>query len=220
MKNPPTQNIPIHIFHWGPCIIRFKISHQFHKDLLEHAYTNRNPSKDYRSKLAGHIKEEYAMNRKKFESFFTPIFELYQGAWLNFSGDKKNLSVKYLLKSLWVNFQKQNEYNPPHDHSEALSFVIYLKIPDLLKEENKKYVGTSRGPGSIIFTYGEGGRKFITDQSHFPEERDIFVFPASLKHYVAPFQSPCERISVSGNVMESIPLAEMPKAIKYKVVQQ
>ena len=90
----------------------------------------------------------------------------------------------------------------------------------LLKEENKKYIGTSRGPGSIIFTYGEGGRKFITDQSHFPEERDIFVFPASLKHYVAPFQSPCERISVSGNVMESIPLAEMPKAIKYEVVQQ
>jgi len=61
MKNPPTQNIPIHIFHWGPCIIRFKISHKFHKDLLEHAYTSRHSSKDYRSKLAGHIKEEYAM---------------------------------------------------------------------------------------------------------------------------------------------------------------
>ena len=128
--------------------------------------------------------------------------------------------MKYLLKSLWVNFQKQYEYNPPHDHSEALSFVIYLKIPEALKKENKEYVGTSRGPGSIMFTYGEGGRNFITYQSHFPEERDIFVFPASLKHSVAPFVSPCERISVSGNALDSIPLTEMPKDVKYEVVQK
>ena len=217
MKPP---NIPIHIFHWGPCVVRFKISEQFHKDLLEQAYISRSSGKDYRTKLAGHIKEEYAMDRKKFETFFAPIFELYEGAWRNFSGDKKDLPVKYLLKSLWVNFQKQYEYNPPHDHSEALSFVIYLKIPESLKEENKQFVGTSRGPGSIMFTYGEGGRKFITFQSHFPEERDIFVFPASLKHSVAPFVSPGERISVSGNALDSISLTEMPKGVKYEVVQK
>ena len=217
MKPP---NIPIHIFHWGPCVIRFKISEQFHKELLEHAYISRSSNKDYRSHLAGHIKEEYAMDRKKFETFFTPIFHLYHGAWRNFTGDLKNEPVKYLLKSLWVNFQKQYEYNPLHDHSEALSFVIYLKIPEALKKENKEYVGTSRGPGSIMFSYGEGGRRFITYQSHFPEERDIFVFPASLKHYVAPFVSPCERISVSGNALESIPLTEMPKDVKYEVVQK
>ena len=138
MKPP---NIPIHIFHWGPCVIRFKISEQFHKDLLEHAYISRSSNKDYRSNLAGHIREEYAMDRKKFETFFTPIFHLYHGAWRNFTGDLKNEPVKYLLKSLWVNFQKQYEYNPLHDHSEALSFVIYLKIAEALKKENKEYPG-------------------------------------------------------------------------------
>jgi len=194
-----TPNSLIHIFNWGPCIIRFKVSEKFHKALLEHAYISRSSNKDHRSHLAGHIKEEYAMDRKKFEVFFTPIFHLYHGAWRTYTGDIKNEPVKYLLKSLWVNFQKQHEYNPPHDHSEALSFVIYLKIPEALKKENKEYVGTSGGPGSIMFIYGEGGRKFITCQHRFPEERDIFVFPASLKHYVAPFVSPCERISVSGN---------------------
>ena len=101
-----------------------------------------------------------------------------------------------------------------------MPFFIYLKIPEALKEENKKYIGTGRGPGSIMFTYGEGGKNFITYQSHFPEERDIFVFPASLKHYVAPFVSAGERISVSGNVATSIPLVDMPKEIKYEVVQK
>ena len=55
MKPP---NIPIHIFHWGPCVVRFKISEQFHKDLLEQAYISRSSNKDYRSNLAGHIREE------------------------------------------------------------------------------------------------------------------------------------------------------------------
>ena len=217
MKPP---NIPLHIFHWGPCVVRFKISEQFRKDLLEEAYISRSSNKDYRSNLAGHIREEYAMDRQKFDVFFASIFQVYHGAWRSFTGGLKNEPVKYLLKSLWVNFQKQYEYNPLHDHSEALSFVIYLKIPEALKQENKEYVGTSRGPGSIMFTYGEGGRKFITYQSHFPEERDIFVFPASLKHSVAPFVSAGERISVSGNAMDSIPLAEMPKEVNYEVVQK
>ena len=215
---PPS--IPIHIFHWGPCVIRFKISKKFHKELLEHAYISRSSGKDHRSKLAGHLKEEYTMDRKKFTTPLDALFHLYHGAWKSFTGDKKNIPVKYLLKSLWVNFQKQYEYNPPHDHYEELSFVIYLKIPEALKEENKKYIGTGRGPGSIMFTYGEGGKNFITYQSHFPEERDIFVFPASLKHYVAPFVSAGERISVSGNVATSIPLVDMPKEIKYEVVQK
>ena len=42
--------------------------------------------------------------------------------------------------------------------------------------------------------------------SDFPEEGDMFVFPAWLKHWVSPFKSNCTRISVSGNVHDSAPL--------------
>ena len=42
--------------------------------------------------------------------------------------------------------------------------------------------------------------------SHFPEEGDMFVFPAWLKHWVSPFKSDCVRISVSGNVHDSAKL--------------
>ena len=39
-----------------------------------------------------------------------------------------------------------------------------------------------------------------------PEENDMFIFPAWLKHYVAPYKSKVTRISVSGNVHDSAPL--------------
>ena len=34
-----------------------------------------------------------------------------------------------------------------------------------------------------------------------PEENDIFIFPAGLRHWVFPFKSNVERISVSGNIL-------------------
>ena len=42
--------------------------------------------------------------------------------------------------------------------------------------------------------------------SYFPEELDMFIFPAWLKHWVSPFKSDCTRIvRVSGNVHDSAP---------------
>ena len=107
------------------------------------------------------------------------------------------------MSALWINYQKQHEFNPPHDHDGAISFVIYLQIPDELKKENEAYVGKSGGPGGIQFFYGDGTRDAITYMSHFPKERDMFIFPAWLKHWVNPFKSDCTRISVSGNIHDS-----------------
>ena len=111
-----------------------------------------------------------------------------------------------MLSALWINYQKANEFNPPHDHDGKLSFVIYCEIPEKLKKENEKYKGRSCGPGGIQFLYGEGTRDAITYMSHFPEEGEMFMFPAWLKHWVSPFQSDCTRISVSGNIHDSAPL--------------
>ena len=58
-----------------------------------------------------------------------------------------------VLKSLWVNFQKKYEFNPPHTHDDDLSFVIYTKIPDGLEEECKTSVSNSPGPGCIVFDF-------------------------------------------------------------------
>ena len=49
--------------------------------------------------------------------------------------------------------------------------------------------------------------------SHFPEEGDMFIFPAWLKHWVSPFHSDCVRVSVSGNIHESVPLHQIKKGM-------
>ena len=110
------------------------------------------------------------------------------------------------MTALWINYQKQNDFNPPHDHDGKLSFVIYLQIPDELKKENANYKGKSCGPGGIQFVYGDGPRDCVTYQSFMPEENDMYIFPAWLKHWVAPYKSDCILISVSGNVHDSAPL--------------
>ena len=64
----------------------------------------------------------------------------------------------------------------------------------------------SHDPRDIQFLYGNGPRDCITYMSFMPEENDMFIFPAWLKHYVAPYKSDVTRISVSGNVHDSAPL--------------
>ena len=59
--------------------------------------------------------------------------------------------------------------------------------------------------------WGEGPRDCISYQSYFPQEGDMFIFPAWLKHWVSPFQSDCVRVSVSGNVHDSAPLNQIKK---------
>ena len=219
-KTPP--KIPVNILNWGPCVMHFRISEEFHKMLVEDGAEMRSQNRDYRMKLAGHIKEEYSYSDlNKYVPYLSRVMKLYEEAvkmWRNSKVSAPD-DNKYFLKSLWINYQNENEYNPPHNHSERYSFVIYLDIPEALQEENKNYVGTSTGPGSIVFTYGEGNSEYITFQSYFPVARDMFVFPSTLTHYVAPFQAKCERISVSGNVLTDIPLNIVPEDMEITVLE-
>ena len=87
-----------------------------------------------------------------------------------------------------------------------MSWVIYLDIPEVLKFENSKYKGRSAGPGGITFIYGDGPRESVTHHSFVPKSGDMYIFPAWLKHWVYPFKSDCTRISVSGNIVDSVKL--------------
>ena len=171
------EKINIEIFNWGPCVVKCKIKPEFAKLLLDEAKSNKD---DYRTKLAGQIDVETGYTYKK--------------------------RPECIMSAMWINYQRENEFNPPHDHDGKLSFVIYLKIPEELKKENASYNGKSCGPGGIQFLYGEGPREAVTYMSYFPEELDMFIFPAWLKHWVSPFRSKCTRISVSGNIHDSAPL--------------
>ena len=203
-KDKPIE-VKYQVLQWGPCIVHLKISEEFQQKLLKGAEEARKQKKDFRSNLAGIIKEEYSYeNRADYVDEIAQFLTVYDEAYQKFKNEKYKVKPEYLLNALWVNFMKKNEYNPPHDHSDYLSFVIFLKVPEEIKKEQDNFIGNSAGPGSLSFLYGDGNRQSITYQSVKPDERDIFIFPAWIKHYVAPFYSDVTRISVSGNISNSV----------------
>ena len=214
------KEISVSTFNWGPCMIKLKIEPEFKKLLLDEAKLN---TEDFRDRLAGILDHETGYgpeSKQKLLPMLSQYVGVYDQMYEKFVNKPYEKKPEYILSALWINYQKQNEYNPPHDHDGKLSFVIYLQIPDKLKEEHLAYKGKSCGPGGIQFIYGNGPRDSITYQSLFPEEGDMYIFPAWLKHWVAPYKSDCIRISVSGNFHDQAPLNNVvefaPNYIKEK----
>ena len=209
-KNKKGTEVNYQVLQWGPCIVHLKISEDFQQKLLKGAAEARKQKKDFRPHLAGIIKEEYSyQDRKEYVSEIAQFLTVYDAAYQKWKSEEYKVKPEYILNSLWVNYMKKGEYNPPHDHSDYLSFVIFLKVPEEITKEQDEFVGNSAGSGSLSFLYGEGNRQSITYQSVKPKERDIFIFPAWIKHYVAPFYSDVTRISVSGNIMDSVKISQV-----------
>ena len=202
------EKINFSVLQWGPCIVRFKIPINVQLLLLEEGKASK---EDASPTLAGVLdKEVYFRDKDKFKDFFEQSFSIYNHAYGNWkTGTEK--PPKYFLSNLWCNFQKPNDFNPPHSHGGALSFVIYLEIPEKLKKEHEAFKGLSAGPGGVTFLQGDANQYTISHHSFYPEERDMFIFPAWVKHWVYPFKSDCTRISVSGNIIDSTQLNQMDK---------
>jgi len=202
-----TEEIKYGVLTWGPCVVQLKITEDFRKKLLSEAEQSKQKALKFDHKLAGVIKEEYAYrNKEMFLPEISQVLGVYDQAYQKFKNKPYDQKPEYLLNELWVNFMKKNEFNPPHDHADQLSFVIFLDVPEEIHKEQKEYKGQSGGPGSLSFLYGEGNRQAITYQGIRPNNGDMFIFPSWVKHYVAPFYSDVTRISVSGNVANSIDL--------------
>ncbi len=106
----------------------------------------------------------------------------------------------------WVNFQKQLEFNPQHNHAGILSFVIWMQIPTDWREQHtipSAKVSNSPAASDFQFTYTDivGNIKAHPIYMDKSMEGTMVVFPAHLSHSVYPFYD-CdeERISIAGNV--------------------
>ena len=207
------------VLRWGPCLVKTKITEEWRQLFLSEARASK---KDFESRLAGMLKRQVEFRDSSlFDKFFSDMFKMYDHALQDWTGDRNIIAgggEMYNLESLWANFQGPGDFNPPHSHGGALSWVIYLQIPDELIEENKQYKGTSAGPGGITFTYGDGPREVITYQTYLPQTGDMYIFPAWLQHWVYPFKSDVERISVSGNVTNSVRIKAMYDKVNKKNV--
>ena len=158
--------------------------------------------------LVGAIKEEYSIVHSEFllgeffdyiidlignyeQSFATPVSdELFTYPLLKVG----NIPRKSLI-STWINFQKKYEYNPPHKHFGAYSFVIWLSLPYDTEEEKKLYKSST----DFNFLYTQNGK--IQQCPIDASEGDIVLFKADQWHSVQPFFLSDEfRVSISGNI--------------------
>ena len=192
----------------GVGYVKDTIPYNIFAQLTEAASLARENAINVNKELAGAIKEEYSIVHSDFilGEFFDYIIELIGDYEQSFTTPVSKDSFTYpLLKmgfaprksliSTWINFQKKNEYNPPHSHFGAYSFVIWLSLPYDTKEEKKLYKSST----DFNFQFIQDGK--IQQCPLDSSEGDIILFPANLWHSVQPFFLSDEfRVSISGNI--------------------
>ena len=186
-------------FHyWGPLLVSFKVNE---KELNQIKKLCSKKGKPYNRNLVGVIKDEHEIDALKYDKILKPYTLGYQTTFAHFRGFELKGTIQ--CSTAWVNYMKATEYNPPHTHGNCeMSSVLFVTIPPKLKKENeewKKHNTHYSGPGTISFFYGTPNFYNIECQEFFPEEGMLYLFPKDLKHFVSPFFSKCERVSVAAN---------------------
>jgi hypothetical protein len=148
--------------------------------------------------LAGHIRHEYQLPECQDH-----IGNLALCLAKEYFGD---LNRKYKIHTPWVNFQKKTEFNPPHQHTGDLSYVIWVKVPYLINQE-KAIMSHVNPANNITGHFNFHFLNVIGNLATYPLpvdktwEKRMIIFPAQLSHSVSPFYTSNEyRISVAGNL--------------------
>ena len=186
---------------FGPYVMKTKIPEYMRKRLLD---DGKKKLRSFNDHLAGHLKSQFIYDPETAKWFYQEsnfIWQAYREGWSKFTG-LPNINIELNAFNLWVNFMKPGDFNPPHTHAADYSFVIFLDVPKKLKEEQRKFEGTSATPGSLMFEFTQPAKPkwALTGHSYEPNTGDMFIFPAMLQHWVVPFKSNCTRVSVSGNL--------------------
>tara|TARA_B100001094_G_C18153525_1_gene785102 strand:+ start:742 stop:1368 length:627 start_codon:yes stop_codon:yes gene_type:complete len=162
--------------------------------------------------LAGHITNSFEMVDEDdwfFKNVLYKCFKKHDEAFRNVHSTKKIhiAEIKDIfLESFWVNFQKQHEYNPPHDHGGVYSFVIWMQIPTTSEEQHKlEFLKGHKNPGASNFQFSYldiNGRQTRYPYLMNPSmEGKMLFFSSDLLHSVNPFYECDEdRVSISGNL--------------------
>jgi hypothetical protein len=182
--------------------------------LWEYISSAKENSVDWKWDLAGHISSSLQLEDKDnwfFNNICLPTIYDHKAVFEESSGHFNQTlfknDVNYIMHTFWVNFQKQHEFNPLHNHSGVFSFVVFMKIPYDWREQHEiPFVKNSHSPmaGDFSFTYTDiNGQITSSHQLLDPSSEGLMLFfPAELSHQVYPFYN-CEeeRITISGNII-------------------
>ena len=195
------ENVPWSQMPFGPFVMKTKLPDY----IIKRLHTDgKKKLKSYNSRLAGHLKSQFLYNPETTGWFYKetqPIWDCFRTQHCAFHGIE-SLPVELDAHDLWVNFMKAGDFNPMHTHGGDYSFVVFVDVPDKLTKEQEEFEGTSAKPGMLMFEYTQQAkpRWATTGQTIKPQTGDMFIFPALLQHWVAPFKSKVTRVSVSGNL--------------------
>ena len=185
--------------------------------LWEYISNAKENSKSHKDNLAGNLSSSLMLvdtDNYFFDNTCIPIIGKYKEIFkkstaFNSQSISKN-DIPYGLDRLWVNFQKQHEFNPMHNHSGVYSFVVFMKIPTDWREQHEiPFVKESNSPkaSDFEFVYIDimGNIRPYTYSLDSSFEGIMLFFPAEMMHQVYPFYN-CEeeRITISGNIVYDI----------------
>jgi hypothetical protein len=111
------------------------------------------------------------------------------------------------IEVFWIVSQRAGTPSPVHFHSCDISGVLYLKTPQLDREDDelqKTYI-SGRQAGYINFLIG-GKQRFAKSLVSFrPRVGDLYIFPGWLLHGAEPFRGAAERRSLAFNAYVDAP---------------
>ena len=174
---------------------------------------SRKQPEDMKSELAGNIDSSIRLNAASplVEDFRQSVIPKFIDQNINSFGVPWRADLSegsmWTLESLWVNFQKEHEFQPPHDHNGIYSFVIWMQIPTSYEQQRKLPISANSNAdhhvSNFAFTYTDVLGKIKTFCYSMEKESEgyMIMFPATLTHQVFPFyNNDGERISISGNI--------------------
>ena len=169
-----------------------------------------NRGRDEKPNLAGQIDSSYLIFDKDNWFYNNTLQRLcidYESSFRNVGSNLPTANKHpYYLETLWVNYQRQTEFNPTHDHKGVYSFVIWMQIPTDYNEQKENPIAKNTNSDVISnfsFDYRDiiGEYRYHTYIMSKKMEGKMVFFPSKLTHTVYPFYN-CskDRISISGNI--------------------
>jgi len=168
------------------------------------------PLKDWKHKLIGQIDSSYLISDKGnwfFKNVLVELCKNYRDIFFNIGQDFPTTNTHpYTLKEMWVNYQKQTEFNPVHSHTGVYSFVVWMQIPTNYNDQKENPIA-KKSNGDVVSNFQINYVDILGKmQQHAYQmtkkfEGRMLFFPSELHHCVYPFYN-CDkdRISISGNI--------------------
>tara|TARA_A100000172_G_scaffold72030_1_gene52969 strand:- start:1289 stop:1897 length:609 start_codon:yes stop_codon:yes gene_type:complete len=185
---------------FGPSILKVIVPSNIIKNINDFADNQQNKENmDHR--LVSRIQDVPVLTNEAMESLNIKQMFIETGAhYLETVTGRTNTDIK--IQSAWINNQKEDEYNPVHQHNDCkISAVLYLKIPN---NKDRGFLNDIDGHIDFMFGVSDYHKLYTGNFCYKPLVGDLLMFPATLSHTVYPFKGKGLRRTIAFNLNYTI----------------